>query len=176
MANGYRAGGNAKFFAPDGNMGKAKEAIMKRLAFEDGDGEDYPASLLAFPMKRSQYETKCSTVMSLTTRLLPWEVQSGKHDSFPGGETAFKTYNAALALQQIHFGEDLRASENMDYISQVCFFSFAAEPLGMCIRVCVVLTIGCVAFCLCHRARPTTRSASLVSPLLPWPLLTHACN
>jgi len=118
MANGYRAGGNAKFFAPDGNLTNAKEAIMKRLAFEDDDGDVYPASLLAFPMKREQYEGRCSTVMSLTSRLLPWEVQSGTHDSFPGGEAGYKAYNTLLSLQQIHFGEDLRASENMDYISQ----------------------------------------------------------
>ena len=121
MANGYRAGGNAKFFAPDGDLRKAKEAIMKRLAFEDGSGDDYPASLLAFPMKREQYENKCQTVMSLTSRLLPWEVQNGTHDSFPGGEEGFKVYEPLLSLRQVHFGEDLRASENMDYISQVRF-------------------------------------------------------
>jgi len=128
MANGYRAGGNARFFSEDGvnadgtkkfDIKKAKEAIMRRLAFEDGDNEDYPASLLAFPMPFTQYDAgKCSTVMSLTSRLLPWEVQGGNHASFPGGETSFGVYNRILALQQVHFGEDLRASENMDYISQ----------------------------------------------------------
>ena len=166
MANGYRAGGNARFFSEtvDANGIKvfdimtAKENIMKRLSFEDGETEDYPASLLAFPMSFAKYDSgKCSTVMSLTSRLLPWEVQSGNHDSFPDGEEAFMKYNKILALQQVHFGtrssvfvsqwparffahfscgvhshvcvfrctrtsgEDLRASENMDYISQVRF-------------------------------------------------------
>ena len=104
MANGYRAGGNAKFFGPDGDLTKAKEAIMKRLAFEDGENEDYPASLLAFPMKREQYDNKCQTVMSLTSRLLPWEVQGGTHDSFPGGEEGFQVYESLLSLRQVHFG------------------------------------------------------------------------
>lgn len=108
MANGYRAGGNAKFFDKDGDLQKAKKAIMERLAFEDGDGSEYPASLLAFPMKRAQYEGTCQTVMSLTSRLLPWEVQSADHKSFPGGEVAFKAYNSVLSLNQVHFGEFCR--------------------------------------------------------------------
>lgn len=126
MANGYRAGGNAKFFAPDGDLTKAKKAIMERLAFEDGDGSEYPASLLAFPMKRAQYEGgTCQTVMSLTSRLLPWEVQTADHKSFPGGEVAFKAYNAVLSLNQIHFGEDLRASENqVSFCTIIQFIGF----------------------------------------------------
>ena len=129
MANGYRAGGNAKFFDKDGNLQKAKQAIMERLSFEDGsgDGSDYPASLLAFPMKRAQYEGgACQTVMSLTSRLLPWEVQSADHKSFPGGEVAFQAYNKAMSLNQVHFGEDLRASENQVSfytIPLICFYT-----------------------------------------------------
>lgn len=114
MANGYRAGNNTKWFSPNGNMGNARQAMMERLAFEDGDGEDYPPSMLAFPIPKAEYEAgKCSTVMSITSRLLPWEVQDQSHKSFPGGEANFKAYAKELNLPAVHFGEDLRASENM---------------------------------------------------------------
>jgi len=131
MANGYRAGNNTKWFskkqgatsdktvAANYTLADAKRNIMKRLAFEDGDGEDYPPSMLAFPMPAADLDDgKCSTVMSITSRLLPWEVQGGLHNSFPGGEKNYKAYAAELNLGAVHFGEDLRASENMDYISQ----------------------------------------------------------
>lgn len=55
-------------------------------------------------------------------RLLPWEVQStsrpNSHNSFPGGEEMYKLYSTALQLHSIHFGEDMKASENMEFISQ----------------------------------------------------------
>ena len=119
MANGYRAGNNTKWFAPKGANGKydlaaAKLKIMERLAFEDGDGEDYPPSMLAFPIPKAELEAgRCSTVMSITSRLLPWEVQGQVHTSFPGGEANYKVYAKELNLPAVHFGEDLRASENM---------------------------------------------------------------
>jgi hypothetical protein len=146
MANGYRAGGNAKFFAPDGDLRKAKEAIMKRLAFEDGENEDYPASLLAFPMKRTQYDNKCQTVMSLTSRLLPWEVQGGTHDSFPGGEEGFKVYEPLLSLRQVHFG-----TRSSVFVAQ-CPTSFSLISVAECI-----LTFVCSDALLCRRGPPCVR-------------------
>ena len=57
----------------------------------------------------------------MTTRLLPWEVQSaggGDHNSFPGGQGAYTAYSQQLGLSSIHFGEDMKAAENMEFISQ----------------------------------------------------------
>jgi hypothetical protein len=151
MANGYRAGGNTKFFAKGGSLSAARDNLQKRLNFEDVD-ED-PASLLAFPMSPGQYESGAlDTVMSVTTRLLPYEVNSATHSSFPGGEVVFNAYNTALGLQAIHFGEDLRATENMEYMSQVCAMSqfdsessiahrdIACEPLSLTSCACILRT------------------------------------
>lgn len=118
MANGYRAGGNTKFFAPDGDLSKAKTAMTDRLNFDDeATQDDMPASMLAFPASATWAE-KGLTEMSVTSRLLSWEVNDKKHSSFPGGEDMYKLYNPKLMLEQVHFGEDLRASENMEYMSQ----------------------------------------------------------
>ena len=118
MANGYRAGGNTKFFAPDGDLSKAKTAMTDRLNFDDeATQDDMPASMLAFPASAAWAE-KGLTEMSVTSRLLSWEVNDKKHDSFPGGESMYQAYNRLLMLDQVHFGEDLRASENMEYMSQ----------------------------------------------------------
>ena len=57
-------------------------------------------------------------------RLLPWEVQSARspnsHNSFPGGEAMYVKYANALQLHSIHFGEDMKASENMEFIVLLC--------------------------------------------------------
>ena len=42
----------------------------------------------------------------------------GDHNSFPGGEKMFGAYSQALNLRQVHFGEDMKAAENQDFISQ----------------------------------------------------------
>ena len=130
---GYVAGCNTRFFADtsekrvDGNFtyktmsaGKAKEAIQDRLSFAD-DMTDKYASLLAFPCWEDQFEnSQLDTVMSVTGRLLPWEVTGQQsHESFPGGEQVYLKYKAALNLDQVHYGEDLKAAENQDFISQV---------------------------------------------------------
>ena len=120
MANGYRAGGNTKFFVTDGDIGEGKKAIMERLNMDDTTGDAILPSLLAFPMSAEQYDSgNMDTVMSVTTRLLPYEVTGNNaHKSFPGGENMFAIYNNALGLRAVHFGEDMRASENMEYLSQ----------------------------------------------------------
>ena len=56
---------------------------------------------------------------SVTGRLLPWEVTGAQnHESFPGGEQVYLKYKAAFNLDQVHYGEDLKAAENQDFISQ----------------------------------------------------------
>lgn len=127
---GYVAGGNCIFFGDrfdkkDFDPSNVKEDIEKRLAFSEDVGAKY-GSMLAFPMWEDQLHNASSsldTVMSVSGRLLPWEVtgtnSAGMHNSFPGGETAFAFYSALLGLRAIHFGEDLRAAENQDFISQV---------------------------------------------------------
>ena len=128
---GYVAGNNTQFFAkgdpvranlPAAVAGAAKFSLMtaqtnmmKRLSFADDLGAKY-ASMLAFPCWAAQFESgHLDTVLSITTRLLPWEVTSaagGLHSSFPGGDTAYQQYQAKLNLRAVHFGEDMKAAEN----------------------------------------------------------------
>lgn len=122
---GYVAGGNTLFFADDGegNMSANRAAtnLMERLSFANDVGAKY-GSMLAFPSTAQQFSSGyLDTVMSVTTRLLPWEVTSatgGTHSSFPGGQKVFEEYQKALNLRSIHFGEDMKAAENQDFISQ----------------------------------------------------------
>ena len=123
---GYVAGCNTKFFTkedstPDYSLTSGQQNIMKRLSFADDSGAY--GSMLAFPCDASQITSgSLDTVMSVTTRLLPWEVSSsasgGSPNSFPGGEPMFKIYSNELGLRSIHFGEDMKATENMEFISQ----------------------------------------------------------
>tara|TARA_B110001452_G_scaffold150390_1_gene125156 strand:+ start:1008 stop:1946 length:939 start_codon:yes stop_codon:yes gene_type:complete len=127
-ASGYVAGGNCLWFGKrmDGSFdaSTARENLQQRLSFSDDVGAKY-RSMLAFPMWESQLSnvmTCMDTTMSVTSRLLPWEVAgtvaNGTHTSFPGGEKAFLMYNGLLGLRSIHFGEDMKAAENQDFISQ----------------------------------------------------------
>ena len=124
----YVAGGNCKFFATGqlsggtASLGDCKNNMMKRLAFADDVGAPYD-SMLAFPAHAGQFTNGAlDTVMSITSRLLPWEVQStsapNAHNSFPGGEAVYKQYAINLQLHTIHFGEDMKSAENMEFISQ----------------------------------------------------------
>lgn len=129
--SGYVAGGNTKFFC-NPNNGDAQttvQAIQSRLSFTDTD--DPHPSLLAFACLHGQVEhSQIDTVMSVTTRQLPWDVTGvspGNHKSFPGGEKVFRWYNSLLNLGQIHYGEDVQATENVEFLTQgstnnaVCF-------------------------------------------------------
>ena len=124
----YVAGCNTRFFATGKTQGGSattetcKENMMKRLAFADEVGAPY-ASMLAFPAHSGQFVNgNLDTVCSVTPRLLPWEVTSNQgantHSSFPGGQSMFTLYNRAIGLSAVHFGEDMRATENMEFISQ----------------------------------------------------------
>ena len=115
---GYVAGMNTRWFAKPERGGAmsadaAQENIQARLSFANDDTDRY-ASMLAFPCLEGQFQSgQLDTVMSVTTRLLPWEVNNaGTHASFPGGDAMFAKYNAALQLGQVHYGEDMKAAEN----------------------------------------------------------------
>ena len=111
---GYVAGMNATFFAR--NQGEktysletARQNIQDRLSFADDVGAKY-ASMLAFPATEQQLEANqgFDTVMSVTSRLLPWEVtgpSARDHSSFPGGQSVYEQYNQKLGLQGVHYGE-----------------------------------------------------------------------
>ena len=124
---GYVAGCNTVFFAQNRDDPKkydcasATSAMMERLSFSNDVGARY-GSMLAFPCTAQQMSSgHLDTVMSVTTRLLPWEVTNasgGDHRSFPGGQLVFKQYQMALNLRSVHFGEDMKAAENQDFISQ----------------------------------------------------------
>ena len=89
MANGYRAGGNTKFFGTDKDT--VRQALMKRLNMDDTSGDEVMPSMLAFPMAYSQYEDGAMDIaMSVTSRYLPYEVANQEHKSFPGGEKMYK--------------------------------------------------------------------------------------
>merc|ERR1711990_1034685 len=128
--SGYVAGGNTLFFGKDENgtgaFGDATKVrtdtqnnIAARLSFANEVVDKY-ASLLAFPCSGSQLDTKMDTVLTVTSRLLPWDVRNGgsNHDSFPGGQAMYEKYKTAFSLDQVHYGEDSRAAENMEFISQ----------------------------------------------------------
>ena len=115
---GYVAGCNTRWFATPAeggtmSMEAAQDNLQARLSFANDDTDRY-ASMLAFPCWEGQFNSgQLDTVMSVTTRLLPWEVNNaGLHMSFPGGDAMFNKYNAALQLSQVHYGEDMKAAEN----------------------------------------------------------------
>ena len=114
---GYVAGGNCRFFAENDDGQYTVDAcnanLMSRLSFAD-DVTDKYASMMAFPAHEGQFKGgQLDTCMSVTTRVLPWEVQNNTtHDSFPGGHKMYLAYNRKLNLNQVHYGEDMKAAEN----------------------------------------------------------------
>jgi hypothetical protein len=130
MLSGYVAGGSVSFFgsmdnADDRETVKAsrfydpetvKADIQSRLSFED---DVQYKSMLAFcaPIDDG---AKNDQVISISPRILPWEVNTNDdHKAFPGGAKNFDAANKAFRLDTIHYGEDIRAIENMEFISQV---------------------------------------------------------
>ena len=124
MCSGYVAGGNTAFFGEEAarkNKGVytpegVQQAIENRLAFQDDSQGEYE-SMLAFCAPYLD-GSKRDQVISITERLLPWEVTGSSKHYFPGGQNGFDAYRAAFRLDTIHYGEDVRASENMEFISQ----------------------------------------------------------
>ena len=131
MCNGYVAGGNCKFFGADGKLSgpidsnQLKDDISKRLSYTDDLDATY-GSMLAFFAPYSEVEIGSrDQVISISDRLLPWEVTKApgtqKQDQgFPGGEAGYQVYRTMFGLDQIHYGEDVRAAENMEFIANVC--------------------------------------------------------
>lgn len=136
MCSGYVAGGNTRWFgAPSNNIfsggsGPTSHAtdagvggdMSKRLSFDDDNGGEY-ASMLAFASPLAdEMASPRDQVISITDRLLPWEVNNngaGGHKYFPGGTKGYAEYKKKWSLGSIHFGEDVRATENMSFMSQV---------------------------------------------------------
>ncbi len=126
MCSGYVAGCNTRFFGQpkNGFPGPADaqdvmDAIDKRLSFQN-DAEGEYDSMLAFGAPYGDGAAR-DQVISITDRLLPWEVTrqgAAQKDYFPGGQANYTAYRNALRLNTIHFGEDVRAAENMEFISQ----------------------------------------------------------
>lgn len=130
MCNGYVAGGNTRFFGQSGSDAnkngftkpvedeEVQEALDKRLSFQDDASGEYD-SLLAFGAPYGD-GAKRDQVISITDRLLPWEVTQNPavKDYFPGGDSNYRAYKNCWKLNTIHFGEDVRAAENMEFISQ----------------------------------------------------------
>lgn len=128
MCSSYVAGGNTKWFGANGPLSETnpltgeavKEAMNDRLAFTDDVSADY-ASMLAFACPLSEVETSArDQVISISERLLPWEVRMDTNTTksgFPGGDTGFTFYKTKYGLEAIHFGEDIRSAENMEFIA-----------------------------------------------------------
>jgi hypothetical protein len=127
MCSGYVAGGNTRFFgqpiggtfAVPATQQDVTDALDKRLSFQN-DAEGEYDSMLAFGCGYGD-GAKRDQVISITDRLLPWEVArtgGAQKDYFPGGAQNYEQYRNAFRLNTIHFGEDVRAAENMEFISQ----------------------------------------------------------
>ena len=116
---GYVAGGNCEWFDETGDLDKIGAAIQDRLNYQSDPDKRY-GSMLAFPLAPAQWKKgTMDTAMSITSRLLPWDVNSSApSDSFPGGKVMWDIYANKLGLNTIHYGEDVRASENHEYVSQ----------------------------------------------------------
>ena len=153
---GYVAGGNTMFFGGENaTVDDARENIQNRLSFShELDGLYH--SMLAFAAHAGQINSgHLDTACTVTSRLLPWDVTSGQgaanqSHGFPGGPSMYNFYDSRLQLRQIHFGEDMKAAENQDFISQVSL-GFKPQPLWPTDAPCS----------LCVRARPTTPLALL---------------
>lgn len=118
---GYVAGGNCHWFSGKAvgaaAMTAASTAIGNRLNFSNDN--DVYGSMLAFPLSKAQWDSgKMDTTISITSRQLPWDVSGTSTNSFPGGDAMYAHFATLLGLNTIHYGEDIRASENMEYISQ----------------------------------------------------------
>jgi len=135
MCSAYTAGGNTKFFCtPEGgtvDLGPGgplespekfgqvvRNAIESRLNFED-ENADY-ASMLAFVSSyKEESRGARDQVMSISQRVLPWDVSaSSDQKHFPGGDAGYTIYKLLYGLDMIHHGEDQRALQSQSYMSQ----------------------------------------------------------
>lgn len=174
MCSGYVAGGNTRFFGVEGkkqdfsepaNPEYVKSSMEARLSFQDDSAAEY-ASMLAFCAPYND-GVKRDQVISISSRLLPWEVTtSNGKEYFPGNKKNFDAVKDVLGLDSIHFGEDMRAAENMEFISQVSIaplktLSFTHQQTR-CLLACVRLVL-CAGFH--EQLSLLRRPASQVQPL-----------
>jgi hypothetical protein len=131
MCNGYVAGGNCHFFGTGGKKltaanpltgDKVRQAIADRLAYTDDLDATYD-SMLAFLSPYDEIEAGSrDQVISISDRLLPWEVTRApgtdkQQSGFPGGQAGYAHYRGKYSLDSVHYGEDVRAAENMEFIA-----------------------------------------------------------
>ena len=133
MCSGYVAGGNCRFFGmgtdnrytEEGhdNISRAiRESVQERLSMHDEVQGEY-CSMFAFLAPYSDVTSGFrDQVISVSERLLPWEVTTHTvgttKEYFPGSQKGFDMYKATYGLDSLHFGEEVKAVENMEYISQ----------------------------------------------------------
>jgi hypothetical protein len=124
MCSGYVAGCNTRFFGIEKSIDRpaspdaVRQSMEARLSFQnDSDGEYH--SMIAFCAPYGDGASR-DQVISISDRLLPWEVNNPNADKeyFPGGGKNYRAYANTFGLNTIHFGEDVRAAENMEFISQ----------------------------------------------------------
>ena len=141
MCNGYVAGANCDFFGMerDGNgkptldangnhkysTTRIQQDINSRLTMAEGEDYNYP-SMLALAEEYNSPATR-DQVISVSNRVLPWDSTAGTNfEHFPGGKTGWSGAGQ-VGLDTIHYGEDLRATTNQDFIAastvnnSVCF-------------------------------------------------------
>ena len=72
--------------------------------------------MLAFP-EEFEMATQRDQVISISNRVLPWDTTNAdSHMHFPGGKKGWAAA-AGKGLEGIHYGEDLRATANQDFIA-----------------------------------------------------------
>ena len=123
MCNGYVAGCNTAFFGAE-DPKAAKKTYTKdqirtdlnaRLTMADGDDVDYPSMLALY--EDFEEAAKRDQVISISNRVLPWDTQNAdSRDQFPGGSDGWNLSNGK-GFEGIHYGEDLRATSNQDFIA-----------------------------------------------------------
>ena len=119
----YVAGANTIFFGQKDrrpfeelvDLNDVADDMDRRLNFHDDDTGRY-SSLLAFPGHHCDAGSR-PDIISISGRMLPWEVSTNNKDAFPGGSGNYEMYREKLRLNELHYGEDVRASENMEFLS-----------------------------------------------------------
>ena len=177
---GYVAGCNTTFFARDKgaktySLETARQNIQDRLSFADDVGAKY-ASMLAFPATEQQLEANqgFDTVMSVTSRLLPWEVTgpaARDHSSFPGGQKVYEQYNSKLGLSGVHYGEDMKAAGSRRRRLKPCPLATPADRPPACVpsqRTRISSPRARLTYA--QATQPTCLARSLLTRALPSPV------
>ena len=121
---GYVAGGNTRWFAknekhepvsPRPRRTTCRRASRSPTTTPTATPRCSPSRATRASSRAASSTPSCR----VTTRLLPWEVNNaGTARLLPGRRRPVPVYNAALQPRQVHYGEDMKAAENQDFISQ----------------------------------------------------------